>query len=134
MQPPVRPPMTSPATFQMIEAVAEPFEGAPAHVHRRWSDAFKTEIAAESLIPGAKVSEIARRVGVDASQIYQWRKAAVRAGWISQAPTPAATKALPVPETRIPMIEISVGGATIRCEAGFDEAHLRRVIRAVRQS
>jgi transposase len=128
--------MTSPATFQMIEAVAEPFEGAPAQIHRRWSDAFKTEIAAESLIPGAKVSDIARRVGVDASQIYQWRKAAVRAGWISPAPSPSpvAAKALPTPEVRIPTIEISLGGAMIRCEAGFDEAHLRRVIRAVRQS
>ncbi len=126
--------MTSPATFQMIEAVAESFEGAPAQIHRRWSDAFKTEIAAESLMPGAKVSEIARRVGVDASQIYQWRKAAVRAGWISPASASTARKALPAPEVRVPVIEISLGGATIRCEAGFDEAHLRRVILAVRQS
>lgn len=126
--------MTSPATFQMIEAVAEPFEGASAQIHRRWSDAFKAEIATESLIPGAKVSEIARRVGVDASQIYQWRKAALRAGWLSPTPAAAATKTLPVLEARVPTIEISLGGATIRCEAGIDEVHLRRVIRAVRQS
>ncbi|EGF90888.1 Putative transposase [Asticcacaulis biprosthecium C19] len=67
------PAMSSPKTFHMIEAVAEPFEGAPSRVHRRWSATFKAEIAAESLLPGANVSAIARRVGIDNSQVYQWR-------------------------------------------------------------
>jgi transposase len=61
--PHVSPAMTSPMTIQMIEAVAAPLEGAPATIQRRWSDAFRLEIAAESLLPGAKISEIARRIG-----------------------------------------------------------------------
>jgi transposase len=41
---------------------------------RRWSDEQKRSIAAESLAPGAVVSEVARRADVRASQIYRWRK------------------------------------------------------------
>lgn len=43
---------------------------------RRWSDAEKAEIVAESFRPGVSVSWIARRRGVSASQLFNWRKAA----------------------------------------------------------
>ena len=133
MLPHVSPPMTSPMTFQMIEAVAAPLEGVPSQVHRRWSDTFRTEIAAESLMPGAKISDIARRIGVDPSQIYQWRRWALRSGRIR--PVPEVAKAAPLEDVQpASVIEIELCGATVRCDAHSDEAHLRRVLRAVRQS
>ena len=52
-------------TFQMIEAVAERLEGAPRQLRRRWSGEFKAQVVAEALEPGASVSAIARRVGID---------------------------------------------------------------------
>jgi transposase len=41
---------------------------------RRWSEDEKRAIVAESLAPGASVSEVARRADVCAGQIYRWRQ------------------------------------------------------------
>jgi len=41
---------------------------------RRWSEEEKRAIVAESLAPGASVSEVARRADVCAGQIYRWRQ------------------------------------------------------------
>ena len=43
---------------------------------RRWSAEEKAEIVAESFRPGVSVSWVARRRGVSASQLFNWRKAA----------------------------------------------------------
>jgi len=42
---------------------------------RRWSDEEKATIVAESFRPGVSVSWVARRRGVSASQLFNWRKA-----------------------------------------------------------
>lgn len=110
-----------------------PFDGAPSHVQRRWSDAFKAEIAAESLLPGASVSAIARRVGVATSQIYQWRKLATQRGWISGLVTPSSESLAP-PPVEASVIDIILAGVIIRTTIDSDDAHLRRVIRVVRQT
>ncbi|WP_128971578.1 transposase [Bradyrhizobium tropiciagri] len=49
---------------------------------RRWSDAVKGRIVAESYAPGAVASEVARRHGVSPQHLFAWRKAA-RAGLLS---------------------------------------------------
>jgi transposase len=69
---------------------------------RRWSSEEKARIIEETLAPGAKVSEVARRHGISASLVFTWRRqsranhvpaavvprfAAVR---IAEAPTEAA--------------------------------------------
>ena len=41
---------------------------------RRWSDEQKRAIVAESLAPGAVVTEIARRADICPGQIYRWRR------------------------------------------------------------
>src|ERR1700732_456277 len=41
---------------------------------RRWSEAQKRVIVAESFAPGAVVSEVARRADVSPGQIYRWRQ------------------------------------------------------------
>src|SRR5580700_5396204 len=46
---------------------------------RRWSDAAKGQVVAESYEPGAVVSEVARRHDITPQHLFAWRKAA-RAG------------------------------------------------------
>src|SRR3954465_5233873 len=40
---------------------------------RRWSAAEKAAVVRETLVPGARVSDVARRWQVDAQQVYRWR-------------------------------------------------------------
>jgi transposase len=42
--------------------------------HRRWSEEEKARIVAETLAPGARVADVARRHGVGRSLIYVWRR------------------------------------------------------------
>jgi transposase len=43
---------------------------------RRWSQDDKSRIVEETLAPGAKVTEVARRNGVAASVVFTWRRQA----------------------------------------------------------
>ena len=43
---------------------------------RRWSQDDKARIVEETLAPGAKVTEVARRNGVAASVVFTWRRQA----------------------------------------------------------
>ena len=40
---------------------------------RRWPDALKCQLVAETLEPGASVSIVARRHDVNANQLFKWR-------------------------------------------------------------
>jgi transposase-like protein len=55
-----------------------PLEGASSGVgrRRRWSNADKGRIVAESFAPGAAVSEVARRHEITPQHLFAWRKAA----------------------------------------------------------
>ena len=46
---------------------------------RRWSTDDKARIVGETLLPGARVSEVARRWQVCLQQVFGWRRAACRA-------------------------------------------------------
>ena len=112
---------------------------------RRWSREDKARIIEETLAPGAKVSEVARRHGISASLVFTWRRqsranhvpaavaprfAAVR---ISGAPTEAAVST-PSEQPRAAggrsgVIEISLGGGRrVRVDASVDAAALARVL------
>jgi transposase len=54
----------------------EVFTGAGKR--RNWSDAHKASIVAECCPGGERVAAVARRHGLDPSQIYGWRKELVR--------------------------------------------------------
>src|SRR5258708_4685743 len=43
---------------------------------RRWSHDVKMRIVEETLAPGAKVTEVARRNGIAASVVFTWRRQA----------------------------------------------------------
>ncbi|MGO4570262.1 transposase [Rhizobium sp. 2YAF20] len=114
----------------MIEAVASPLEGAPRQF-RRWSDDFKAQAVAEAMEPGASVSAIARRIGIDPSQLFTWRRTArLKAAAVN---TMAKGDLLSVnPTGNCSTVDITIGDAMIRVDATITEAHLIRLIRAVR--
>lgn len=43
--------------------------------YRRWGEEAKACIVGETLVPGARVADVARRHGVSRSLIYAWRRA-----------------------------------------------------------
>jgi transposase len=118
---------------------------------RRWPAASKAAIVAESLVAGAKVSEVAARHGVNANMLSTWRGQALagdmttrnapKAALISPAFTFAPVKVVaggPQPDARadiqaaVGAIEIVLGDASIRVAKGVDTATLSRVLAAVR--
>ena len=118
---------------------------------RRWSVESKARVVAESLVPGARPSEVARRWQICSQQVFAWRREA-RAGLLAlpaqggvavppgpefvpihaeQALLPAAPAPAPVSP---PVIEVEVAGAVVRVRPGMDAALLMSVLRAVRAS
>src|SRR5689334_13088487 len=58
---------------------------------RRWPDALKRQIVAETLEPGSSVSIVARRHDVNANQLFQWRRR-----MLAQSPANGGSSLLPV--------------------------------------
>ena len=72
--------------FRRVEVLTGPAR------RRRWSDAEKARIVAETLAPDASVSDVARRWQVCSQQVFTWRREA-RAGHLVlplEAAAPAA--------------------------------------------
>jgi len=114
---------------------------------RRWSQDDKARIVEETLAPGAKVTEVARRNGVAASLVFTWRRQARTIGQVGPhfAPVQIAaaeaveetSKLLPeddrrarsVAAARIGLIEIDLGNRRrIRVDAHVDPEALARVL------
>src|SRR5271166_7129643 len=107
---------------------------------RRWSDAAKGQVVAESYEPGAVVSEVARRHDISPQHLFSWRKAA-RAGRLV-LPAEEAPMFVPVVTTIREVgaadaaangpgsIVIEIAGATVRAQRGVDPGWLRDVLRA----
>ena len=119
-------------TFHVIEAVPERLEGAPQRVRRNWSEAFKAQLIAETLAPGANVSAIARREGIAPSQLFGWRRRAIRTGTVMALDASGGSRFVEVETAATAAIEIVLDGVVVRASAEVTEDHLRRVIRAVR--
>jgi transposase len=116
---------------------------------RRWSPDEKARIVAETLVPGARVSEVARRWQVCSQQVFGWRRA-MRQGLPSVPETttaPATPSFVPIVSEAIPTatvqraasaapgIEVKLAGAVVRVSSGMDDAaQLTAVLRAVRAS
>ena len=50
---------------------------------RRWSDEEKLQLVSEACQPGNSVSQVARQRGINASQLFGWRRQAFAKGLIS---------------------------------------------------
>ncbi len=123
-----------------------------APTRRQHDRAFKADLVEQSLRPGASVSAIALRAGINANLLFKWRRDHVR----EQGTRPQAATLLPVcviPEghrtmqvrpvppaaaanraSRPGVIELEIAGAQLRLHGGVDEAMLLGVLRALRQS
>jgi transposase len=70
---------------------------------RRWSLADKVRIVAESLEPGANISEVARRNGLSPQQLFAWRREAdalLNEGIDTSPPDQAAHAPAPQPHRK----------------------------------
>jgi len=61
---------------------------------RKWSDDDKARIVAETLEPGAVVTEVARRRQISPQQLFDWRRQA-RIG-VAKAAVPAVADFVPI--------------------------------------
>ena len=107
-------------TFQRIEVISGTGR------RRKWSRRRKESIVLETLEEGASVSEVARRHGVDVSQVFKWRRDAGLRSRPSasepvmfaplliekkDAPPPEQGEAAPLPSG---LIELELAGARAR--------------------
>ena len=106
---------------------------------RKRTRAEKARIVAESLMPGVRVAEVARKYGATRWQVYDWRRRLRRQerpalpDSAGPAPAFAALMIEDVPRRQATAcIEIVVGDVIVRAEPGVDEAHLSRIIRIAR--
>ena len=137
------------AGFRRIEVLTGPGR------RRRWSDAEKARIVAETLRGGATVTEVARRWALCPQQVWGWRRQA-REGHlalIQDEHVPAfvpIVPAAPLAETDegravsvgqaaqrtrpAPCLEIRLAGAVMRVPVDTGGTLLTEVLRAIRAS
>jgi transposase len=101
---------------------------------RRWSDAEKAAIVAESQAPGAQASEIALRYGLHRNQLYSWRRefgttAIGDAGMSEPAFVPVVAE---TPAGSGAAIEIEIGSAIVRVRSGVELGLLGKVLRLLK--
>jgi len=114
---------------------------------RRWSQDDKVRIVEETLVPGAKVSEVARRNGIAASVVFTWRRQARTVEKVGPCFAPVqiaaaetseqavkvvaedGSRARSVAVARVGLIEIDLGNRRrIRVDAQVDADALARVL------
>src|SRR6476659_5631494 len=118
------------STSELVDTSSERLSG---NRRRRWPEALKRQIVAETLEPGSSVSIVARRHDVNANQLFQWRRQLL-------AKSPASGGAL-LPVEIVPeqgrsrsaesggSIEIEFdNGARLRVRGAVAPEMLRRVI------
>jgi transposase len=118
---------------------------------RHFSDEAKARIVEESLVPGAVVSEIARRHGLSPQQLFTWRRqvreaAAAIASADQDKPqfvplvVEAASSERPVgrrergrrADLGSGLIEVAIEGVTVRVARGADARTIAAVLRALK--
>ncbi len=123
--------------FRRIEILTGPAR------RRRWSSEEKARIVSETLAPGARVSDVARRWQVCPQQVFAWRHAARRDATttLRETTSPAAVGFVPIvtepaasEASTAPIIEVKLAGAVVRVACGMDGTLLTAVLRAVRAS
>ena len=100
---------------------------------RRWSQDDKARIVEETLAPGAKVTEVARRNGVAASLVFTWRRQARTSEQVVPSFTPVRIAAVAASAEETPKLLPTVDGRvrSVAARTGLIEIDLgnRRCIR-----
>lgn len=118
--------------MRMIEAVPDRLEGSPRQLRRFWSDEFKATAVEQACQPGVNMSAVARQIGILPSQLYRWRRELLGSEEPGQAaPAVGSQSVAPGADS---VVEIVIGGIVVRAGRHVEEAHLQRVIRAVRSA
>jgi transposase len=114
---------------------------AGATGRRRWTNDVKARIAAASFLPGARIADLARAHGTTRWQIYTWRRLARKGllalpAAVAETPAFAAVVMADAAATgkAATVVEIVMGDMVIRAPQDAGEAHLARVVRAVRSA
>jgi transposase len=107
--------------------------------YRRWPEALKRRIVAETREPGASVSIVARRYDVNANQVFGWRQryAASPAEGDEPSPTarlvPVALRPGSAERSESGTIEIELpDGVRVRAVGSVDAGLLRQVLSVLR--
>ena len=131
----------------------EVFTGAGRR--RRWSDADKAAIVAESHSGTGTVCDIARRHGLASGQLFSWRRRLRQP--VDDAATPVSAPlfvpalvevspapiAVPKPRSTakrarksrtVPMVEVVIDGASVKIARGADAATIAAVLGALKTS
>ena len=110
---------------------------------RRWPDAVKARIVAETLVEGATVNEVARRYDMQPNHLSEWRRQAREGKLVLPAlpePEPAFAPMViepltgssePPGDATSSPIEISVGDVVIRLEATVPAKRIAEIVRAI---
>lgn len=115
---------------------------------RRWSAAEKERITAEAMMPGAVVSEIARRHGMSPQHLFTWRRQALRgAGSADVAVAAFVPAVIDAPADRAVVegrtrrakrrlsssgIDLEIDGVAVRVGADASPKAISAVIRALK--
>jgi len=109
---------------------------------RRWPDAVKCRVVAESFVPGVSVVEVARRYGLAANHLSTWRGLVKRGELGVPGPVSAlvsadfATVVLdddPNFQGEVPgRIELETGGVTLRLDADTSVRRIADLVLALR--
>ena len=104
---------------------------------RRWSADEKARILEEAMVPGAVVSEVARRHDMAPQHLFTWLRQARREANNHPLAFPPVVVSPDTPQPtpavyREAIIEIVVEGVVIRVPPGVDEATLALVLHALK--
>lgn len=97
---------------------------------KRWPEAVKRQMVAETRLPGASVSVVARRHDVNANQLFKWRRQ-YEAGAADHAArlVPVTMRRSPAPVSAAGTIEIELRSSVrVRISGVVDETTLRQVL------
>jgi len=125
--------------YRRIEVITGPVR------RRRWTADEKAQILMESLAPGARISDVARRHNLNRGLLQTWRRQAVRtppdqpaaAAFVpiccsnDVTPAPAAVPVLKDPSAPSGVIEVEIGRARVRVQGTVDLDALRQVLSIV---
>jgi transposase len=97
----------------------------------------RRQIAEESLQPGASIAVVARRHGVNANQVFHWRKL-FREGRLDVRPAPGQLMPVRIAEVledgsglvrhQTGAIQIEIGRVRVRVEGSVDPEALRMIL------
>lgn len=118
-----------------IQSVIAPRKRGP---YRQHSTEFKRAVVAKSYVEGTSVARLAREFGINANQVFTWRRQfAEWQGTLNESP---ATALLPVTVLDAPAVAdervlptpgaivLTVGEAQLRLEGSVDAATLAQVL------